>query len=397
MKELLEKADSPKPPKTGEIVEGKMLGLKKGRVFVDLGPFGTGIIYGKEFFQAKDILKDLKPGDAVFVKVTDFDNDEGYVELSLSQAGQDLNWEKLKQFKDSGELIQVNITGANKGGLLSEMIGIAGFLPVSQLSPQNYPRVEGGDSSKILKELQKFVGQTMQVKIFDLDPSQGKLIFSEKAKEAEKMKEILKNYNVGDLVEGEITGLVDFGAFIRFPAEAKPEEALEGLIHISELDWSIIENPSEIVKVGDKVSAKIIEVKDTKVSLSLKALKVDPWSEIETKFKKEDVVKGKVTKFNPFGAFVEITAKIQGLCHISEFGTKLKMEEALKIGEKYDFEIIEMRPTEHRMSLKLAGKKSASAEALASKETAVAKEEKKEGKKEEKKEKETKETKESKK
>jgi small subunit ribosomal protein S1 len=357
MKEALEKNNSLKPPKTGEIIEGKMIGLKKGSVYVDMGPIGTGIIYGKEFYQAKEILKDLNPGDTIFVKVTEFDNDEGYIELSLSQAGQDMNWEKLKQLKDSNGLVSVNISGANKGGLLAEVLGIPGFLPVSQLSPQNYPRVEGGDSTKIFRELQKFVGQTMEVKIFDLDPSQGKLILSEKAKEAEKIKEILKNYTIGDTVEGEITGLVDFGAFIRFPAKCAPEDALEGLIHISELDWAIVENPSEIVKVGEKVKAKIIEIKDNKVSLSLKALKTDPWSEIESKYKKGDVVKGKVTKFNPFGAFIEITPKIQGLCHISEFGTKIKMEESLKIGDGYDFEIMEIRPEEHRMSLKLAAKK----------------------------------------
>jgi small subunit ribosomal protein S1 len=388
MKELLEKSNALKSPKIGEIIEGKMIGLKKGSVYVDLGAVGTGIIYGKEFYQSREILKDLKPGDTVFVKVTDFENDEGYIELSLSQAGQDLNWEKLKQAKENGDLVQVTISGANKGGLLAEVSGISGFLPVSQLSPQNYPRVEGGDANKILKELQKFVGQSMEVKIFDIDPGQGKLILSEKAKETEKIKEILKKYNIGDVVEGEITGLVDFGAFIRFPVRAKNEEALEGLIHISELDWAIVENPFEIVKVGDKVNAKIIEIKDNKVSLSLKALKTDPWSETEEKYKKDDIIKGKVTKFNPFGAFVEITPKIQGLCHISEFGTKLKMEESLKVGESYDFQILEIRPEEHRMSLKLAIKESSEGAQIkekAEKTDSKEKTEKKEKDKEEKK------------
>jgi small subunit ribosomal protein S1 len=353
MKELLEKNSALKSPKIGEIIEGQIIGLKKGSVYVDLGAVGAGIIFGKEFYDSRSILRDLKAGDKIFAKVVDFENDQGYYELSLSQAGQQLNWDKLKAQKDESSLVTVRISGANKGGLLADVMGIPGFLPVSQLSPQNYPRVEGGDTSKILKELQKFVGQDMEVKVFDLDPREGKLILSEKAKEAEKIKEILKNYTVGDMVEGQITGLVDFGAFIKFPAEAKAEEGLEGLIHISELDWAIVGDPSEIVKVGDVVKAKIIEIKDNKVSLSLKALKKDPWSEIESKYKKGDKISGKVTKFNPFGAFVEITAKIQGLCHISEFGTKIKMEEALKVGNSYDFEILEIKPEEHRMSLKL--------------------------------------------
>ncbi|MFH1037002.1 MAG: S1 RNA-binding domain-containing protein, partial [Patescibacteria group bacterium] len=353
MKEQIEKTGAARTPKIGEIIEGKIIGLKKGAMYVDFGSVGAGIIYGKEFNEAKEALRNLKSGDTIFVKVTDFENEEGYFELSVSQAGQELNWEKLKQLKDGSELVTVKISGANKGGLLAEAYGVSGFLPVSQLSPQNYPRVEGGDVSKILKELQKFIGTDMEVKVFDLEPREGKLIFSEKAKETEKIREILKKYSVGDVAEGEITGLVDFGAFIKFPVDAKPEEALEGLIHISELDWAIVEDPSEIVKVGDKVKAKIIEIKDDRVSLSLKALKKDPWSEVEEKYKKGDTVKGKVTKFNPFGAFVEITSKIQGLCHISEFGTKAKMEEVLKVGDTYDFEILEIRPEEHRMSLKL--------------------------------------------
>ena len=339
-----------KPPRVGEIVEGKIIGLKKGAVYVDLGPVGTGIIFGKEFLEAKEILRGLKSGDAVFAKVVDLENDDGYIELSLSKAGQELNWDKLKQLKDGGELVKVNILGANKGGLLAEVLGIQGFLPVSQLSPQNYPRVEGGDASKILRELQKFVGKEFDVKIFDIEPKEGKLILSEKAKETERLKEILKNYKVGDIVGGEITGLVDFGAFIKFGEE------LEGLIHISELDWAIVENPSDFVKIGDKVKAKIIEIKDDRVSLSLKALKEDPWANVEEKYKKGDKVSGKITKFNPFGAFVQINPKIQGLCHISEFITRAKMEEKLKLEEAYDFQILSIEPKEHRMSLKLVEK-----------------------------------------
>ena len=347
-----------KPPKTGEIIEGKVIAFKKGSIFVDLGPVGTGLIYGKEFYESKDLTRGLKVGDPLFVKVLDIENEEGYIEISLNQAGQQMSWDGLKQRKEKGEIVSVKITGANKGGLLTEISGIPGFLPVSQLSSKNYPRVEGGDSTKILKELQKFLGKEMEVKVFDIDPREGKLILSEKAKDTEKIKEVLKNYNIGDVVEGEITGITDFGAFIKFPTELKEgQEPLEGLIHISELDWQLIEDPSEIVKVSDKVNAKIIEIKDEKVSLSLKALKEDPWANIDQKYKKGDTVKGKVTKFNPFGAFVQITSKIQGLCHISEFGTKTKMEEALEIGKEYDFQILEIRPEEHRMSLKLEATK----------------------------------------
>jgi len=229
---------------------------------------------------------------------------------------------------------------------------VSAFLPVSQLSPENYPKVEGGGSQMILKELQKFIGKEMEVKIFDFDQKEEKLILSERAKETKKIKEALKNYHVGDVVEVEITGIVDFGVFVKFKTEKSPEE-LKGLIHISELDWKLIEDPSEIVKLGETVKAKIINISDEKVSLSLKALKKDPWENIEEKYKKGDIVKGEVKKINPFGAFVQISSKIQGLCHVSEFGSEKKMEETLKIGEKYDFQVLLIDPKEHRMTLKL--------------------------------------------
>lgn len=349
MKKILEKNDFLKPPKIGEIVKGRVI-IKEGRfLFLDIGAIGTGIIYGREFLEAKDILKDLKIGDDVFAKIVDLENEDGYIELSISQAGKELTWEELKQKKEKGEIISVRILGANKGGLLAEISGITGFLPVSQLSSSHYPKVEGGETSKILRELQGFVGKNFEVQIFDLDPKTGKLILSERLKESEKIKECLKKYKVGDVIKGEICGIVDFGAFVKFD-----ERNLEGLVHISEIDWRLIENPSEMVKVGEKVKAKIIKISDDKIFLSLKALKKDPWQDIEKKYKKGDVVKGKVTKFNSFGAFVHLTPKIQGLCHISEFGTKSKMEERLKINKKYDFQILEIRPEEHRLNLKLA-------------------------------------------
>jgi small subunit ribosomal protein S1 len=358
MKDLMEKNNLLKPPQIGKIIEGKIIGRARSAIFLDLGAFGTGIIYGKEFQEAKEGLKNLKIGDTVFAKIIDLENEEGYIELSLSQASNELTWEKLRQKKEKGEIIIVKILGANKGGLLAEVSGLSAFLPVSQLLTEHYPRVEKGDTTKILKELQKFVSKEMEVKIFDLDQKQEKLILSEKAKEDEKIKEILKKYKVGDIVEGEITGITDFGVFMKFG-----KQEMEGLIHISELDWQLIEDPSDIVKIEEKVKAKIISISEDRVSLSLKALKKDPWLNIEKKYKKGDTIEGKVTKFNPYGAFVQILPagrqgllKIQGLCHISEFGTKSKMEESLKIGKKYNFQILSIDSTEHRMSLKLTRK-----------------------------------------
>lgn len=345
---VIEKNGGVKIPKIGDIVEAQVIGKGKSSVFFNLGNWGSGIIYGREFYEAKEELKRLKKGDSVFAKIVDFENEDGYIELSLTRAGKELAWETLRQKKDADELIKVKIIGANKGGLLAEVSSIPAFLPVSQLSPENYPKVEDADAQKILKALQKFVGKEMELKVFDINPKENKLILSERAKEAEKIKEILKNYSVGDVVEGEITGVVDFGAFIKFG-----KENLEGLIHISELDWQLIKDPAEIVKVGEKVKAKVIDISGGKISLSLKSLKKDPWDNIEEKYKKNSQIKGKVLKLNPFGAFIQIEDKIQGLCHISEFGTQTKMEESLEIGKEYNFLIVSIEPKEHRMSLKL--------------------------------------------
>jgi len=348
MKDLLEKNDLLKPPQIGKIIEGAVVNKARSALFLDLGHLGTGIIYGKEFQEAKNEIKELNTGDKVFAKIIDLENEEGYIELSLSRASNELTWNKLREQKEKEETITVKITGANKGGLLAEVERIPAFLPVSQLLPEHYPRVEGADTEKILEELQKFIDQELEVKIFDLDSKEGKLILSEKAKETEKIKEILKAYKLGDMVEGEITGVTKFGAFIKF---GEPE--LEGLIHISELDWQLVEDPADVVKVGDKVKAKVIDITRDRVSLSLKALKKDPWEKIEEQYKKGDEVEGEVTKFNPYGAFIKISSKIQGLCHISEFGTKSKMEAVLELDKTYKFQILQIDPKEHRMSLKL--------------------------------------------
>jgi small subunit ribosomal protein S1 len=350
MEDIVQKTDTQKPIKMGDIVEGVVIGTGRSSVYLDLGPQGTGIIYGREFLDEKRSLKPLQVGDHIAGKIIELENDEGYIELSLKEAGKELTWDKLQEQKDKEELLSVTVIGANKGGLLAEVLGIPAFLPVSQLSQEHYPKVEEGDSTKILLALQKFMGKELEVQIFDLDPTDQKIILSERSKERKKIKEILGQYKIGDVVEGVITGVVDFGAFVKF---GKGEEEIEGLIHISEIDWQIIENPGDFLKIGEAVQAKIIDLSNGRASLSLKALKEDPWKEVEKKWKKFDEVQGKVTKLNPFGAFVEIEPKIQGLCHISEFGTRKRMEEVLKQGETYAFQVLEINATEHRMSLRL--------------------------------------------
>ncbi|MDK2949323.1 MAG: hypothetical protein PWQ56_488 [Patescibacteria group bacterium] len=320
-------------------------------------PRPGGIIYGAEYQNAKNILKNIKIGDTISVKVVSAENEDGFVELSLREAAKELAWQTVRDKKEANEEFEVKIAKVNKGGLMTEVSGIPAFLPTSQLSPENYPRVPEGDKSKILRKLQSFIGQEIKVKVLDFDEKSGQVILTEESKGTEQAQNAVSSVKVGDTVEGKISGIVNFGAFIKFKTEDGSE--IEGLVHISELDWQLIDNPSQVVEVGQDVKAQVIEITQGRVSLSIKNLKKDPWQNLD--YKTDDVVKGLVTRFNPFGAFIQIVdekikdedAKIQGLIHVSEFGSEEKMKEVLELDKIYDFQILSFQPQRHWMSLKI--------------------------------------------
>lgn len=341
-------------PKQGEVVAGTVARKDGPTMYVDLGQYGMGIVYGREFQEASDIIKQMKEGDPVSAKVAELANENGFVELSLKDAGYTLAWDELIRLRASGEVIEVIIKEVNKGGLMAEVNGVTAFMPVSQLATKHYPRVEGGDKQKILSELQKFVGQPFKVRVIDVNQSEDKLIISEREAQDNDLRKVLVQYKVGDVIDGEVSGVVNFGVFVRFmPVKVEGVEIaeLEGLVHISELDWQLIENPADMFKPGDKVQAKIISLDGDKISLSIKALKKDPWDQVDEKFKKGDVIRGAVTKLNPFGAFVRVDAEIQGLAHVSEFGSEAEMKAQLEVGKAYDFHIQSISKQEHRMAL----------------------------------------------
>ena len=349
MKELLE---SNKQwfhlPYVGDTVQGKVIGKESGALYVDLGAFGIGIIYGREYFAVQDTIKSLEPDSVISAKVIEVENENGFRELSMKKIGDEKNWQMLKDLKEKNETTDVKVTDANKGGLLVQVGNMNGFLPVSQLAPIHYPRVEGGDKEMILEKLQKFIGQKITVRVLDLDSNEGKLIFSERAAEDDKMKSAMAKYHIGNIVEGTITGVVDFGAFIKF------DTLLEGLIHISEMDWNLVKDPNDILKVGDKVTAKIVEIaEDGRISLSIKAMKNDPWDIIEERFAVNNELKCEVVTVNAYGALVKIDDGIQGLVHVSEFESEKEMREQCKPGESYTFKIKSIEPQKRKISLVL--------------------------------------------
>ena len=331
-------------PRVGDIVEGVLMKKQGSTAFVDLG-FGTGIIYGKEFQDGKEVLKQKAEGESVVAKIIELENENGYIELSLKEAGREKFWKEAAQVMHEKTSLTLRALEANRGGLVFEWKSTKGFLPVSQLSQKHYPRVEGGDKMRILEELHKFVGQEFELQIITVDPKEEKLIFSEKSLEPDEMKEKLANYKVGEEYEGEVSGVVEFGIFVKL------EDGLEGLVHISEIDWSLVDNPGDYYKVADKVRVKVIEIEGDKISLSIKALKPDPWKQV--KLEKGDIVEGVVTKLNKYGTFVKLAQHegVSGLSHISEFGSAQKMRDTVEIGKTYPFQIVVFQPDHHKLSL----------------------------------------------
>src|SRR3989344_669349 len=253
----------------GEVVDAELLRKTPRGVFFDLGKFGTGIVYGAEFINARNILKKLNPGDRVSARIETIDGEGGYVELSLAEASKQKLWQQVQELQESGEVVKVKITGSNPSGLLADLLGLKAFLPLSQLSPEHYPKGAPGDNQKGI-----------------------------------------------DVI---VSGIADFGIFVRFVDNPQ----IEGLVHISELDHKIIDSPKEIVGLDEAVKVRIIDIKEGRVFLSIKALKSDPWENVAALYKAGQEVSGKVYKFNPFGAVIELEGGIQGLIHISEFGNFL--------------------------------------------------------------------------
>ncbi len=346
--ELLEEKSFVNVPKVGDIVKGNIVSIAKNEVKIDIPGFRTGVVRGPELKDESGMYETLKVGDPVEATVVGVENENGDMELSFRFAGHLRAWETLRAMMQSREKITVRILEANKGGMLVRVNHVQGFLPVSQLSPDHYPRVSGGEKNKILEKLRTYVGQDFTVQVIDVNETERKLIVSEKAIWEDEQREVLAKFKVGDVVEGEVVALADFGAFIRF-------DGLEGLAHISELAWQRIDHPRDILSIGQKVKAQIINVEGSKIFLSMKRLVDDPWKNVTDKYRIGQIVRGKIIKANPFGFFVELDNDIHGLAHISELSSKPIKEptEAAKIGDELAWKIVSIEPEQHRLGLSL--------------------------------------------
>lgn len=345
MDDLLSGAsDNTKQLVAGDTVTGTVLSVRKHEVLVDLGAQGVGFVPRREI----GFSRSLKEGDEVTASVVDTELDDGHSLLSLRKAAKDRGWEEVSAKQETGDIIEVSPYDANRGGLLVEYEGVRGFLPVSQLSAEHYPRVGSNDKDEILQRLNALVGQVLKVRILDSDRKANKLIFSEKEAVKEGLAERFESLKIGDSVQGVVTGVVDYGAFVNV-------DGIEGLIHISEISWERVSNPGDYVKVGDTVEAKIISIDKDRLSLSMKQLTQDPWLDEVDKFKVGEAVEGTVTRITPFGAFVQISPAVEALVHVSELGTgdNVDPEKVFMLNERKSFVILDIEKESRKISLSL--------------------------------------------
>jgi len=350
---------SSKEPTTMEALlasyEGKIHGFSKGQrltatviaktpkaLVLDIGGKSEGIVTEKAFVEARDYIKILKIGDKVNCAVLIPENSEGYVILSLREATQGATWDRLRNAKEKETPLSVVGRGSGPSGVTVEVEGLIGFIPFSQLGK------EAMDNPQFL------IGKSFRAKVIELEKSSNKVVLSEKAvSEAGEMKlakEALSKVKEGEIYDGIVTTVANFGCFVRIDIkEGKGTIPVEGLVHISELSWSKVENVGDVVSEGDKVKVKVIGVRDGKLSFSFKAAQKDPWEEAGKKYASEARVSGKVTKVTDFGVFVQLEPGIEGLIHI----TNIPPGKKLSYGEEVNCYVQEIDPKAKKLSLGL--------------------------------------------
>jgi len=328
---------------SGDVIEGTVVRIDRNEVFVDVGYKSEGVIPSRELTVRKSVNPNeiVKEGEKIKALVLDKEDDEGRLLLSVKRALYEKAWGDIQEVADNKTSIKGTVIESVKGGLIVD-IGVRGFLPASLIDVRR------------VKELNSYIGEEIEAKILELDRSRNNIVLSRKAhleeEQSEERQGFLEDLEVGDIKEGKVSSIVNFGAFVDIGG-------MDGLVHVSELSWRHVENPNEIVKVGDDTTVKVLEIDNDKerISLSIKQVTEDPWLDFELSFNEEDIVEGKVTKVVPFGSFVTIGKGVEGLVHVSEISTdKVDSPElVLGIGEKVKVKIIELDIPKRRVNLSI--------------------------------------------
>ncbi len=350
------------PPRSfekGQIITGKVLKMKPGQIIVDVGGRAEGVVSGKET-KLEGKKMDMEQGDDILVYVMREQNEQGQVELSIRKTGVAREWHILEKAESEALPVTVKVIEANTGGVIVDVGGgLRGFVPTSQLKHSRiFPTAGYSNKEEATAELQgmlaELIGEELEVRVIEIDREKNRVIFSEKLvgdeANVEVRKATLAKIKIGDAMDGEVTGIAPFGLFVN-------AGGLEGLVHLSEISWDKVSNPSDFHKVGDKIKVQVIGIEDEgkRVAYSIKRLQKDPWDEISKKYQVGQKVKGEVTKVVEYGAFVRVDDSVNGLIHISELSDKLVRNpgEIVKEGQELELEIISISKEDRHLGLSL--------------------------------------------
>jgi small subunit ribosomal protein S1 len=339
-------------PTQGEIRKGVVASITPGQILVSVGTKSEGIIHGKEYeLIPSDELAELKVGQEISVFVINPEDSDGNLVLSYMRAREEESWQEVEALLESKKSFHSTIIGYNKGGLIVPIGGLRGFVPASQISLTRRAGVTG-DSPE--QRWGKMIGEEIDVCVIEIDRERRRLILSERQASTETRESVkdrvLEELKEGESYTGRVTSLADFGVFVNV-------NGADGLVHMSELSWDRIQHPREILKVGQEVKVKVINIDHEKkrIGLSIRQLQADPWDDRAATYHVGQLVEGTITRLTKFGAFARLSEDIEGLIHISEISEKRieHPKEVLKEGDSYTLRVIKVEPSVHRIGLSL--------------------------------------------
>lgn len=336
--------------KYGDVIEGQVMHVDRDELLVDIGSKSEGVIPSREFSTLTDEERArLSVGDHVLVFVVQAENQEGHAVLSIDRARQEKSWRLLQEAFEGGDIIEAQVTNYNKGGLLVNLDGVRGFVPASQVT-----EIRGGDEGSKQADMSRLIGSRLPLKIIEINRHRNRLILSERQAIQEKrdvMKErLIEELHEGETRRGRVTSICDFGAFVDIGGA-------DGLVHLSELSWSRVKHPAEVLKVGEEVDVYVlgINANEKKIALSIKRTQAEPWSQVAVKYEVGQLVRGTVTQLANFGAFARIEDGVEGLIHVSELSEQriAHPRQAVSEGQELILRIIRIDPARRRMGLSL--------------------------------------------
>jgi len=351
-KYLTDKDLQVKQLRVGDMIEGVVVSASHKEILVDVGAKSEGIITGLELSEADKSYKMMQPGDKISAKISQIENAQGYIVLSLKKAEKDKKWQDAEEAFEGGLVIDANVLEYNKGGLLCDSLGLRGFIPLSHLDRVHFAndvaKFAAGSEAELKESLKILSGKTLRVKVIELDKEKNRFVLSEKdaltTYSEESRKKRLSEIEIGSSVEGIVTGIMPFGVFVDL-------DGVEGLVHISEIAWEKVSHPSNYFKVGQKIKVMVLGIDEAsnKLALSVKKLIPNPWETVEEKYPVGTKVKGVVSKIVPFGAFVTLEKGLDGLIHVSE------AESPLEEGDKVSAVVIQVDGANQKLALSTRG------------------------------------------